>query len=1208
MGEVKWTSEQQAVIDLRNRNILVSAAAGSGKTAVLVERIIKRITDKENPVDIDRILVVTFTRAAASEMRERIGKAIDKLLEENPDDSNLIKQSTLVYNAKITTIDSFCLFVVRNHFEEINLDPNFRVADQGEITLIENEVLDLLFEKNYNESDNENFLKLVDYYSKARNDDIIRSYVYEIYKASKSSSWPISWIKNLSNLYDAKTLEEFQESSLIKELYDNTKTTIKEHLEMLNLCLEASKVSNDGERYLPTILGDIELLSGIDDVNTFTELYEFISKISFAAWPRYRKTDAEKKAIIIDNMKAVRDDAKGEIKKLKEKYFSMNIEEYFEQTIRIAPFVKELIRLALDYYEMMMEKKTKKRLVEFSDIEHFALQILKTEDSDEIKPVAKEFKEHFEEIMIDEYQDSNNVQEDIMRAISRESEGQNNMFMVGDVKQSIYRFRQARPELFMEKYESFTSKESNNQKIDLHKNFRSRREVIDFTNDIFFKIMSKDIGNVEYDNQAALYLGANYKEDKGHETEVFITALDSDMKEALEKNNENVSNKRRIEALSIAFKIKQLMKELKVTDKDSHELRDVRYSDIVILLRSTSGFGEEFVQTLSECDIPAFIKSKTGYFMAYEIQIILNFLRILDNPYQDIPMASVLKSPIVGLDDEELAEIRVRDKSIDFCQCVLEAMADEENEKLFEFGLMYERLRSYVADTPIHELIEIILAETGFRDYAGAMPAGDIRRQNIDILIEKAIAYEQTSYKGLFHFIRYIELLKKYEIDDGEADALEDENYVRIMTIHKSKGLEFPIVFLAGTSKNFNMSDSKGEFLIHSDLGIGLDERLINPRRKIKSLPTALIANRFIHEDLGEELRILYVALTRAKEKLIITGVTEKEPEKWLASFTGNTLNKPLFYSSRIAARSYLDWIVPAVLSYPSKYNVEFFEPEDVAVKVAKEIAKSKINEEIILEEIENTSEEKAKELSKYFDYKYKYQIEAKQKAKYSVSDLKHSSMVANYDREVGDAQRPDFLEEDREKYIPKFARENDAIIKTDVNKGALTGTAVHRVMECLDFKEILKIDKDDENEVKDFVRKALDNMHGSGMLSHELYQLINPNVIETFVKSDIAYRMAQADSKGNLFKEKPFVMKDTKENYLIQGIIDVFWMEDDEIVVLDYKTDRVINSEELVLRYKTQLDLYANALARIFSTKERIVKVKESLIYSFRLQEVIKL
>lgn len=1212
--DVKWTSEQKKVIDLRDRDILVSAAAGSGKTAVLVERIVNRICVDNPPVDIDRMLVVTFTKAAAAEMRERVSRAIDSLKEQKPDDENLQRQSTLVHNALITTIDSFCLFVVQNNFAQLNLDPDFRIGDQAELKLMLKDALAQVFEDNYAREDNEAFINLIDTYSKGRNDSAVRQMVEDIYYKAGSSSWPRKWMNSLLRLYDIKSAKQLEDSEIIKEIVDYSRVLLEEAVQELTMAKDLASATPGLEKYALTLSEDIALFDGMADVTGYVGMQEFLNKISFGRIAVIRKFDGDEKKK--ERVKSMRDASKKTVDGIKQKYFGLSTKLMYEQLERQRPFVKELIRLSLEFYDAMEAVKSRKRVFDFSDIEHFALRILVDEQTLEPTETAREFSKHFEEIMIDEYQDSNQVQEDILTAISREHQGVGNMFMVGDVKQSIYRFRMARPELFMEKYNTYTSDDSGHQRIDLHKNFRSRDEVLEFTNDIFYKIMAADLGNVQYDDDAALYPGASYPKETMRPELLLVDYKDEELSEIIEDED---GDKVQIEALLIANRIRSLMENGMVTDKKTGQLRAVQYRDIVILSRSVATWGNTVAAVLKDCDIPAHVESNTGYFSSYEIQVILSMLRILDNPLQDIPMAAVLASPIVGMDDEELAQIRSAFKGVSFAQAALSAMAGEdgyEDEKLKAFALVFERLRGAVADTPIHELLYMMLDETGFYRYASAMPAGKRRRQNIDMLIEMAAAYEKISYKGMFHFVRYIDIQQKYEIDYGEADtAGENDDVVRIMTIHKSKGLEFPVVFVSGLGKGFNTQDTKSDLVIHEKLGLGLVEKTKSPRTKRPSLIRNEIESRIKRENLGEELRVLYVALTRAKEKIILTGGLSNA-QKSFEKYRGNVnANQPISFGQREKAGCYLDWIIPAMLSYPDKYTVSTVDAAEFAARTAMDMAANDISKMQLVKQISRADETKVKKLTEGFDFEYAYASDITKKSKYSVSELKHDSMVEKYDSTEREAERPKFLLEEKETYVPDFARDDDEAggasneskepkNAAGVNQGALRGTAVHRVMECLDFKSLCDIDTKDHVAVSAFVKKSMDEMLKKGLITDDMYRLTRPKLIEQFISSDVAARMAQADKRGDLYKEKPFVMD--YEGVLVQGIIDVFWLENDKIVLLDYKTDRVNAAKELIDRYSTQLKLYADALGRIFSTDGKSIQADERLIYSFSLQQTI--
>ena len=1264
---VSWTTEQQQVIDLRNRNILVSAAAGSGKTAVLVERIVKIITDKNHPVDIDHLLIVTFTNAAAAEMRERIGNAIEKALDEQPGDEHLLRQLTLIHNAQITTIDSFCLYVVRNHFHEIDLEPNFRIGDEGELKLLREDVLGKVLEQNYEEP-SEAFSDFVEGYASGRTDAALNEMILQLYEFSRSYPWPEKWLDSFVGIYRIENREELDRAEWLAPLTQNIRFVLKDCEQLLKQALAVTQQDDGPDMYEKAVRSDLEKYESLSKLTSFCELSVALSDIKYdrLASSRGFEGDPDK----LELVKSLREQAKDVVKKLCKQYFFCSPEMMIEQLERTEPMLEEVVRLTKQFADEFAAAKRRKNLVDFHDVEHFALQILVDEETEKVKKTAEEFRDTFEEIMIDEYQDSNEVQETLLRSISREERGENNIFMVGDVKQSIYRFRLARPELFMKKYDSYSLEESTTQRIDLHKNFRSREEVLTCTNDIFYKIMVRSLGNVEYDAEAALYPGASYPVSADFTPEILLADSNDELLEDTE-----LSDKKTLEAKIVAEEIRHLMKTQPVTDKATGELRAARYSDIVILLRSLSGWADSLVEVLNGNGIPAHTVSSTGYFSTVEVQTVLSMLRLLDNPRQDIPMAAVLRSPMAGLTDEELAVLRLEDGSVPFHEAVLElaeglyeedgqkeisdSEADSEadqkqgrnadgkkeddiettaHRKLLKFYKKYRQLRQLVPDTPIHELIEIILRETGYGHYVAAMPAGSRRTANLNMLLEKAAAYEKTSYKGLFHFVRYIDELQKYDVDFGEADMVgENEDVVRIMSIHKSKGLEFPIVIVSGMGKNFNKQDTRSKMVLHPELGIGLDYMDGKKRIKSPTIAKKAIAKQIELENLGEELRVLYVALTRAKEKLILTGTLKDAPEK-LEFFRqqanlSKAADRPLSYLTREGASGYLDWILPAVLSYGDKYPVRIVEAAELVLDEVENQLEQ--NEDLTerIEEIEAADTQLVGQLKQRFSQRYPYQVDVLRKNKYSVSELKHRAMRERFEAEQEETV-PAFLEEPVTPTIPLFIQREESVEQETANRGALRGTAVHRVMECYDFAS------------EKSVQEQMEAMEKEEKITADMRALVKEQIVADFVSSETGRRMALAQCGGALYREKPFVMGFTEEeleNYgfgvgsntdsceniyektdsnqekeeqkkvrheedltLIQGIIDVFWIEKDGIVLLDYKTDRVQQAKELIDRYATQLKLYADALERVFAARK--LKVKEILIYSFFLEQLITL
>ena len=951
---------------------------------------------------------------------------------------------------------------------------------------------------------------------------------------------------------------------------------------------------------------DVELMEDLLSCSTYQDFYEELGKCKFATLGRAKDYIGSREKQ--EQVKTERKKLKDGIGKLKSDCFALTFQEILEQLTLVQPSAEALAEVTERFIDAFAERKQDKNLVDFSDLEHFALEILVEEETGKPTETAKEFQNAYEEIMIDEYQDSNYVQETILRAISREVVGQNNLFMVGDVKQSIYRFRLARPELFMEKFDTYETTDAPCQRIDLHKNFRSRDSVLTFTNDIFYQIMKRNLGGVDYTDEAALYCGADYpageKED-AFDSEILLTTT-----QELEEGTKQQISKQELEAKLIADRIRKMVGKEEVVDEETGEFRKVRYGDIVILLRSLSEWADLFAEVLNANGIPAHTVSRTGYFSTLEIRTVLNYLRILDNPRQDIPLAAVLKSPMAGLSDEQLARLRLLAEDKPYHQCVKmfleaeeeltekESTADEDmRAKLKRFSETYKKLRRQTMDIPMHELLQKVLKETGYARYASALPAGRQRLANLHMLSEKAIAYEKTSYRGLYHFIRYIDELQKYDVDFGEAELVgENEDAVNIMSIHKSKGLEFPVCFVSGMGKSFNKQDSRSKMILHPNLGVGLDIIEEDRRIKVPAFFKKVIARQTELESLGEELRVLYVAFTRAKEKLIITGyIKDEEMLQQIREIYCGSNRKALNFKERAEAKTFLEWILPAAAASGSWDKVSYVTPWSML----EDEAAHQITEHVSLrqrvqqaKEVSDTLYEKIKE---QLSYQYPHPDAIHLVTKYSVSELKHRAMRELAAKEEEDVT-PKFLEEVSTPYVPAFMEG-----KAEVNQGALRGTAMHRLMECYDFTKM----PDRSDEFAENIKKQLTGLVQMGKVSEDMQKLIRIPSVELFLKSQLAPRMKAAAMRDDLFREKPFVMGNhemEEEMVLIQGIIDVFWVEEDGIVLLDYKTDRVDSATRLRDMYKEQLDLYAEALERIFP-----LPVKEKYLYSFRLNQAIE-
>lgn len=1249
---MEWTVDQRKVIDLRNRNILVSAAAGSGKTAVLVARIISLISEGDNPIDIDRLLIVTFTNAAAAEMKERIGKAIDEKVRQNPENAHLQKQMTLIHSAQITTIHSFCLNTIRNHFNTIDLDPSFRIAEEAELVLLKSDVLSDLLEEHYDKGE-EAFLNFIESFSSGKTDEPIEDLVLKLHQFSMSYPWPKEWLEEIKETFLISSIEEMKNMPWMKSLISYIQIMLldlcKKCEDEIALCEEI-----DGPKaYLPAIRDDYEQIKRLSEVSDYEEYEKLFMSFSFS------RLSSKKEAGVSDEMKnrvkAMRDEVKKTINDMKKNFFFQSSEEMLSDIMAMKDAMMVLINLTTEFMEAYAKKKEDKNIVDFSDLEHFALKILTNKVNGKEVPsdAANELSEYYEEIMIDEYQDSNYVQETILKSISKERFGKGNLFMVGDVKQSIYKFRLARPELFMEKFNTYSTKDvddseilNKNQRIDLHKNFRSRSVVLDSINFIFEQIMTEKLGNILYNHEAALYPGADfgpYIKGESEDTEIIVVPLDDEGEDGESKDSESIIKDydskeekaleeeytgKELEAKVIAKRIKELTDStngLIIYDKEKKINRIATCSDIVILLRTMSGYSEVFIDTLQAEGIASHADTQTGYFQTLEIRTVLNLLRIIDNPRQDIPFASILRSPMVGLTSDDLALIRITKRKIPMYEAVKNYLALEKEDaitnRLTEFMKKLEKYRNWVSYLTIHELLIKVLADTRYYDFISAMPSGAKRKANVDMLLERAIRFEATSYTGLFQFVRYMEKLNKYDIDYGEAKIVgKEDNTVKIMSIHKSKGLEFPIVIVAGMGKNFNNQDSRGSVLIHPDLGLGPDFLDHTLRVKGPTLVKKTIQKLIVLENLAEELRILYVAMTRAKEKLILVGGLKKLEDK--LSKWSNVLTreeKQLLYYQISSASTYFDWIIPATMrhrgfsSLLEECNIRdnqnhHLYHSDARMVIKKQKLGTFIDNESAIQTFKNMNkdellnwdntavynEELRREIEEAMEYVYPYEIEANIKAKLTVSELKRlgQSELEDYGEPLIKAGK-----EDKEEEVPSF-------IEKKVS-GVDVGTLYHTVLEYLDFDTI--------NNPLD-INNALLGMVEKNKIKLEEYHSLDVNKIYQFTQSNIAQRMKRAKKDGKLYKERQFVMGikaneinpllKSEELVLVQGVIDVYFMEDGEYVLLDYKTDAVNpknGANILKKRYSVQLDYYEKALTQITG-----IKVKEKIIYSFGLNQEI--
>ena len=1215
--ERKWTPAQKSAIDTRDCNVLVSAAAGSGKTAVLVERIISMITDPDKNIDIDRLVVVTFTKAAAAQMKDKIRKALDSMLDENPGDVNLLRQITLLNNAQITTIDSFCLWIIRNHFPEVNLDPGFRIMDEGEKKLIENDVLEDVLEEFYAEADEE-FFNLVDAFGMGRDDSGLVSIIDKIYRFSRSNPWIDEWFDECMLVYDDETYD----NPAIKELYDSIKNALFDYRDKYNRLVDICSEPAGPAAYTGALQSDLLGINEMINSQDFGELGRRIRIFSFEALSR--KKDAGADPDIKEYVKGQRKLFKDYIGRLNDKIFLKDDDGIFEDMQGAGIQIRTLLKVAKVYAKRVSEVKREKGIIDFNDMEHLALSILvKKEDGKLVyTETADKLANRFEEILIDEYQDSNQLQEVILNAVSktRLSGENNNIYMVGDVKQSIYKFRLACPELFIEKYDTY-GETGDNVRIELQKNFRSRENVLECANDVFSHIMNKNFSGIGYDESVRLnagfpypeYSDSNYGDEANKSTDVIL----------ISSENEEEATTRELEADRLAKLIEGIVSSgVNVYDSDENIYRPAEYRDIVILTRSVTGWADTFADALMDRGIPAYTDSSTGYFSVREIQVILSMLTIVDNPVQEISLAAAMMSYFGGFTAAELGMVRKLgreyvDKNVhnNLYEHLKAVAALGEAGKMHEAdvkqlsgkcALFLAKLTEYRDKSSVESLYDLcweIIYDSGYYDYVGTMPAGAQRQANLNVLLERAAGYGKSSYSGLFNFLRYIERLKKFDEDFAEgAASLDNENLVRIMSIHKSKGLEFPIVILAGAHKSINFMDATAPVLVDQNLGIAVDYVDLERRTKTPTIIKGAMARRIVRESIAEEERLLYVAMTRAREKLIITGVVkdaDKTLDKYRESAKQLAADGMLSFADSENIKNYLDMIMPVCLMDSDKLKGSF----KVMVDAGEDSWADAFESEEMSDENKKTVADKGlmsqPEISAGYPLldelpEYVPDDNAAGRMKLTVSQLKamqaedDSEENAYMDESVKTALKKEACDETNS-IVPKFISGEE--VKLAANE---RGSAYHRVMECLDYSVSVNLDG---------VKADINRMLETGKMNELQVKSVNPWDISTFLQSDIGKRAASAVNSGRARREQPFVFE--YEGQLIQGIIDLCFEEDGELVIVDYKTDRVMKGKagekELVKRYAIQLDYYAKALEQLTGKT-----VKEKIVYSFALGKEI--
>lgn len=1224
-----WSEAQLQAITTYHKNLLVAAAAGSGKTSVLVERIIRRLLDEKQNFNIDKVLVVTFTNAAAAEMRERIGNAISKALKERPKSRHLERQLVLLNAASISTIHAFCQNVIRQNFHLLDIDPKFRLANEQEINLLKQDVLEALFEQKYTEADTD-FLTFVEHYGNERSDEALYEIILNLYKFSCSQPYPRVWLEHLKDSFALAEDTDIDTTIWAKIVREQLSLAFTECQHLVDDLLQnAEQIAFDF--YVPTFEADRELINQLSSLidAPWDELQKAMYAVKFSAIARAPKETDE-------DLKKLFSDKRGKVKKiiaaLKDQYFTITGSEQIADLIQVEPMMATICQLTIDFAENFAAAKRAKAIADFNDLEHFCLKILLAENStpEQVEPsdVAKALQKKYDEVMVDEYQDTNGVQEAIISLVRKQDEP--NLFLVGDVKQSVYRFRLAEPELFLEKYRTYPVHGDDFARIDLAQNFRSRSEILAAINFLFCQLMSPKVAELAYGEAEKLNPGPNYAAteqcivagavelnviDRASAESEEVEEQESDELAMGSKQDEEELSGFALEAAFIAKRIQTLMDQgACVFDKELQNYRPLAWRDIVILLRSVKNKANVLLETLRNANIPSYANVDSGYFQEIEIQIMIALLHVIDNPYQDIPLASVLHSPIVGLSTIELAEIRLTMPQAELWSAVIKANAEESDvdavvkTKLSRFIEQVNEWRNLSRRKSVPELIWQLLRDTGYYDYVGGMPGGMLRQANLRMLYDRAGQYETTNFRGLFRFLRFIEKMRDTGTDLAVARTLgESENVVRIMSIHKSKGLEFPVVIVADLGKQFNLMDSKGTLLMHRKLGLGpyiTDGEL---QFKYPSIARQAIAYKMNMESKAEELRVLYVALTRAKEKLILVGSVAKLSTKaniWCQHIGSSSRLLPDYVIA--GASTYLDWICPAVARHAdgesllkaadttqTRINAIHEDTSNWQVNI---IAAGDIlrNEELfdeentLMQKVEafvplEASEEK-EWVDTVLDWQYPDVTTKEVPAKLSVTEMKRRFDLAQQAEELSDTlfKKPMIVAR------PRFIQE-----KTKLT-GAEYGTIMHSVMQHIDIRGDLSMEG---------LKAQLKRLVLEEKILPEHAEIIDLKGVQGFFASDIGKRMLAADK---IRRELPFSvmlqakrfypeMKNEEENIFVQGIIDVIFDEGDEMVLVDYKTDHSYNGAELTEKYALQLNIYAEAIEKILKKK-----VKEKYLYLF--------
>lgn len=1214
MTNMAWTNEQQAAIDSRGQTLLLSAAAGSGKTAVLVERIIRRLLDKEYPIDITELLVVTFTKAAAAEMRDRIGTALMKALSETKD-PRVERQLALLPSAQISTLHAFCQHVIRKYFYTIDLDPAFSIAGEEELNLLRRQVLEDVFLSYYEDDEKASILyPLADMFGSDRGDDVLMDTVSRMYTYARSLAWPEHWLKEAARAYDVAPDAVIDDMVWAGPIKDAVRRILEEDARLYDGVLYHLRQREAFAPACDTFVAEQAALRQAAQARSWNDLSRFVRAIDFPRLKSLRKLSDDDKAVW-ERCKKVRDDVKKDvIKTLQAVYFSATPEEWLDGMRAMKPVMDGLVTLTLDFAKAYGAAKKEKGWIDFSDLEHFCLQILLAPDASPEHPVpsaaAEELRSQYEEVFIDEYQDTNGVQELITRLVS----GEDNRFMVGDIKQSIYRFRLADPTLFLEKYQSFSRDEKAVQRcIDLGRNFRSVPVVLDAVNAVFSRAMTAEAAGMDYGEREKLYAGRQAPDDErwiGGPVEVDIVPTPSD------EEDDDGSTAFEKECRFIAGRIGELLASGRMAARKDGTLEPLSYRHIVVLLRSMAGKADVLIQALQEGGIPSYAEQSGGYFAAVEVQVMLALLRCIDNPEQDLAMAAVLRSPLVGLDETALAGVRLAGDGTLWqnLPAFVASLPDgvDEKEDLQQFMAAFDSWRTYSRRHGVAELLQRLYDDTAYVDFVGAMPGGDVRQANLKALYDRARQYEEAGFRGLFRYLQLMDKMKEDGLDLAPAKVVsEKEDVVRIMSIHKSKGLEFPVVFIADMGKAFNRRDTQDQILFHNRLGIGLKQYDPEWRMSYPTLIWSGIAAQLRWEGTAEEERILYVAMTRARDQLILTGHSSHIDRDWQR------------WTSRLnpaQAKSYFDWVMPAALApFGAKADADYARPgaawQDAIwqVRIARAVPAGTVEEgaydgEPRLEALRRgdlTGTPVPSWLDEQLSWQYAYPQAVRTAAKFSVSEVKRRYQELHSDELQDEAD----LSVPAAAVIPPAPGEDDAFAalppwlagEEAAVSGAQRGTALHKALQYITPAA---------DQTTATLRREIDAFVRQGLLSREEAKLVYVPALAAFCQSDIGRRMAESPE---LHREYPFTVllaggdplpeTEAGEQILIQGVIDCLFREDDAWILVDYKSDRLETADAFRSRYAVQLALYKRAVEQITHRP-----VEETYIYSLHLQQEIRL